>query len=190
VRRLIAIALILLFACTTAYSIEKDQWADPHSWPATTKIEGKEVKLRMYRRTEVYVSEIPSALMLKANEGCAAGYYYTRDGIEVLHGPSYSWKPGGKIEQKSFNLDGRLQYLYRYYPSGKVINSIIYDKKANQVITSWFEKSGKLAGQYIANNKPAGKMRLEDNMYFWNGKKVSADEYTRRITSYMMISAQ
>jgi len=169
---------------------EKDRWDDPKEWPPTTIIEGKEVILKMYRRTEIDVSEIQSAKALKPEDGCAASYHYHRDGLEVFHGPSYSWKPGGKIEQKSFNQDGRLQYLYRYYPTGEVINSIIYDKKANQLITNWYEKDGKVAGQYIANNKPACEMTLDDNMYFWGGKKISADEYSQRIMSYMIKSIE
>ena len=189
-RLLVSVIFVCYVTCTAVWAAEKDQWENPKAWTPATTIEGKEVTLRMYRRTEVDVSEIKSAQALTPEDGCAASYYYHRDGLEVFHGPSYSWKPGGKIEQRSFNQDGRLQYLYRYYPSGEVINSIVFDKKVNQLITSWYEKNGKIAGQYITINKPSCEMTLDDNMYFWGGKKISAEEYSQRIMSYMIQSIE
>jgi antitoxin component YwqK of YwqJK toxin-antitoxin module len=189
------IIAIFLLGCTQPKSTDGqnsvvDEWKNPNSWSEVTNIEGRTVKLKMVRRTQVGISEIKSAQELKANDGCAAHYYYVKDGKTVLHGPSYSWKPDGRIEQKSYNIDGKLQYLYRYYKSGEVINSIILNNEANQITTNWYEKNGKLIGQYIANNKPAGQMTEEDNMYFWDGKKVSRDEYAKRIEAFILRSVQ
>jgi antitoxin component YwqK of YwqJK toxin-antitoxin module len=186
---------IFLVSCSPSKSTDDqnsiaDKWANPHSWSEVTTIEGRTVNLKMLRRTQNGVSEIQSAQELKINEGCAAHYYYTKDGKIILHGPSYSWKPNGNIEQKSFNVDGKLQYLYRYYKSGELINSIVFNNETNQVTTNWYKKSGKLIGQYIANNKPAGQMTKKDNMYYWDGNKVSRDEYAKKIEPYMLLSIQ
>jgi len=173
-----------------AKTIDADEWANPQSWSTATTIEGKKVKLRMYRRTESEASEIESAKTLQPNDGCSASYYYVKDGKEVLHGPAYSWKPGGVIEQKAFNIDGRITYLYRYYPTGEIVNSVTFDKEKNQLITSWYDPDGKIVGQYVLNNKLSCELTLEDNKYYWNGKPISAEEYSQKITAYMLISLQ
>lgn len=89
-----------------------------------------------------------------------------------------------------FIINGKLQYLYRFYPSGEVIHLKEYRKETNQVIFNWYEKNGELAGQYIATNKPIGQMRPEDNVYYWKGKRVSKDEYAKNITPYSILSIQ
>jgi antitoxin component YwqK of YwqJK toxin-antitoxin module len=170
--------------------VDNDQWADSLLWHPNATIEGKEVKLKMRRRTETEVSEIESAKALKPNEGCSAYYYYLNDGNEVLHGPAYSWKANGKIEQKAFNFGGKLKYLQRYYPTGEVINSIIYDKTLNQLITNWYDQDGNIVGKYVLNNKLSCEMTQDDNKYFWNGKSISAEEYSQKIEPYMIMSLQ
>jgi hypothetical protein len=168
--------LSLFLGSTPTMSADLDKWADPLLWAPVTTIEGKEVSLKMYKLSDT-VTKIESAKSLKPSEGCSASYYYIQDGKEVSHGPSYTWKPGGGIIQKAYSFQGQLRYFYRYYPTGELLQSEIYDQSLNSTITTWYEKEGSVVGKRISVNKPLCETTDSDNKYYWNGKSVTQEEY-------------
>lgn len=174
---------IFLLGSSPTMSAEIDRWANPLTWSPVTTIEGKEVTLRMFKLSDA-VTKLESAKELKPNEGCTAAYYYIQDGKEISHGPSYTWKPDGGIIQKAYSFQGQLRYFYRYYPSGELLRSEIYDQISNSTITTWYQKVGAVVGKHIAANKPLCEMTEADNTYFWNEKSVTQEEYNERTKAF------
>lgn len=169
--------------------MESDIWLDIRNWPETIQNGDKIYKISfMYPESETKSRVVGDKKEIKPGTYFSATYDFENftsnaEEKDYYYGPAFGWRSDGTIYLKQFyEKDGSYESYY-IFPNGQrtLINQ--YDSSSDVRVELVYMPSGQLIGYYKIYNCKRDEAS-DDNIFHWNGEKISSEEYSKNMCSF------